>query len=72
MPYINVKLIPDERLDAAKKDELIARLTAAVSATLGKDPAMTWVTIDEVAPENWGVGGQSVAARRHAIDDKPG
>jgi 4-oxalocrotonate tautomerase len=31
---------------------------------LGKNPATTVVIIEEVEADNWGVGGETVAARR--------
>ncbi len=58
MPLINVKLLRDDSLSPQKKAELIKRLTETVADTLGKNPASTWVTIEEVEAENWGVGGK--------------
>jgi 4-oxalocrotonate tautomerase len=31
---------------------------------LGKPPASTYVVIDEISTDNWGVGGESLTARR--------
>ena len=31
---------------------------------LGKNPATTVVTIDELDTDNWGVGGESITVRR--------
>ncbi|MGD8416731.1 MAG: tautomerase family protein, partial [Pseudomonadales bacterium] len=31
---------------------------------LGKDPATTFVVVEEVSTDNWGVAGQSVTDRR--------
>lgn len=33
---------------------------------LGKSPATTVVVIEEVETDNWGIGGESVTARRKA------
>lgn len=59
MPYINVRIAKEET-SAEKKAELIEAITELVAKTLGKNPATTNVVIDEVDPENWGVGGRTV------------
>lgn len=56
MPYVNVK-ITREGATAAQKAELIAGITDLLVKVLDKDPATTFVLIDEVALEDWGVGG---------------
>ena len=63
MPYVNVK-ITREGASAAQKAELIAAITDALVRILAKDPATTFVVIDEVALEDWGVGGLPVAEYR--------
>ena len=62
MPYINIKVANDE-LDPTLKSELIARMTEVVAEVLGKDPATTFVVIEEIGTDNWGVGGKSVSDR---------
>lgn len=56
MPYVNVK-ITREGATAAQKTEIIAGVTDLLVKVLDKDPATTFVLIDEVALEDWGVGG---------------
>ncbi|RPF44939.1 4-oxalocrotonate tautomerase [Streptomyces sp. Ag109_G2-6] len=56
MPYVNVK-ITREGATAAQKAEIIASVTDLLVKVLDKDPATTFVLIDEVALEDWGVGG---------------
>lgn len=63
MPYVNIKITPDGATPE-KKAELIAGVTALLRDTLGKNPATTVVVIDVVETENWGIGGETVAARR--------
>lgn len=63
MPYINIQ-ITREGVTAEQKAELIARATAMMVDVLGKDPATTFVIIDEVETDNWGVAGQTVTALR--------
>jgi 4-oxalocrotonate tautomerase len=62
MPFINVKLagIPPTQ---QQKAEIIAEFTNTLSRVLGKNPATTFVIIEEVPAENWGIGGQTVAER---------
>jgi len=43
-----------------QKTQLIAGITQLLVEVLGKNPASTHVVIEEISPENWGVGGQSV------------
>jgi 4-oxalocrotonate tautomerase len=63
MPYVNIKVTPDG-LTAEKKAELIKGVTDLLAEVLGKNPATTVVTIDEVATDNWGIGGETVTERR--------
>ena len=61
MPYVNIRITPGA--SQAQKEELIAGTTELLVRVLDKNPATTFVVIDEVAREDWGVGGQSLAAR---------
>ena len=63
MPYVNIK-ITKEGATADQKAELIKGVTDLLSRVLGKNPATTVVTIDELATDNWGVGGEPVTVRR--------
>ena len=60
MPYVNIKLTPPG-VSAEKKAEVIAGVTKVLQDVLGKKPELTFVVIDEVEPEDWGIGGRSVA-----------
>jgi 4-oxalocrotonate tautomerase len=64
MPLVNIKVLKEDRLTPDKKAELIARVTETVADALGKNAAATWVTIDEVSTDNWGIGGETLSARR--------
>ena len=64
MPLVNIKVLKEDELPAEKKAELIDNVTRAVAETLGKNPAATWVTIDEVSTDNWGIGGETISERR--------
>jgi len=43
---------------------LIAGVTELLCEVLGKNPATTVVTIDEVDTDNWGIVGETVTERR--------
>ena len=65
MPYVNIKVTREQGGPTVKqKKELIARTTRMLQEVLDKDPATTFVIIDEVETDNWGVGFESVTERR--------
>ena len=72
MPFINIR-ITREGATAEQKAELIRGATELLVRVLNKNPATTFVVIDEVETDNWGVGGQSVTALRKAasLGSKP-
>lgn len=63
MPYVNIK-VTDENVTNEQKQILIQETTEMLSRVLGKDPATTFVVIDEVSLNNWGVSGKPVAELR--------
>lgn len=63
MPYVNIR-ITREGVTPAQKAELIRGTTELLVRVLGKNPATTHVVIDEVALEDWGVGGLPVTEFR--------
>jgi 4-oxalocrotonate tautomerase len=65
MPFVNIKITRDG-VTPEKKAEVIRRVTQVMVDVLGKNPATTMVLIEETETENWGVGGETVAARRKA------
>lgn len=56
MPYIHIQVTPGN-VTAEQKRRLIAGATRLMVDVLEKDPATTFVLIDEIDPDNWGVGG---------------
>ncbi len=66
MPYVNIK-ITREGATAKQKQELIKGVTDLLAGVLHKTPATTFVVIDEVALEDWGVGGLPVEAYRRTL-----
>jgi len=65
MPYVNIR-ITREDATPEQKAELIGGVTDLLRRVLGKNPATTVVTIDEVDFENWGIGGLPVLDYRAA------
>ena len=63
MPYVNIR-ITREGATPEQKAKLIEGVTRLLKETLGKNPATTVVTIDEVETDNWGIGGETVTERR--------
>lgn len=59
MPYVNIK-ITQEGATADQKAQLIKGVTTLLETVLQKNPATTVVVIDEVAMEDWGIGGLPV------------
>ena len=63
MPYVNIK-VTREDVTANQKAELIGGVTDLLVRVLNKSPATTFVVIDEVALEDWGIGGVPVEQYR--------
>ena len=51
MPYVNIKITREG-------------VTHLLHKELGKNPETTFVVIDEVDTDNWGIGGESITVRR--------
>lgn len=60
MPYVNVRIAKEDGVTAEKKRTLIQKITQLLADELGKNPASTTVVIDELDPDNWGFGGETV------------
>ena len=63
MPYANIR-ITRTGVTAAQKAEVIKGVTEILVKVLGKDPQSTFVVIDEVETDNWGIAGETITARR--------
>ncbi len=63
MPYVNIR-ITREGATIAQKAALIAGFTDLLTKVLNKNPATTFVVIDEVGLDDWGVGGLPVEQYR--------
>ncbi|EKO3561655.1 4-oxalocrotonate tautomerase family protein [Vibrio fluvialis] len=63
MPYINVK-VTDDGVTKEQKQAIIKGCTQLMVNILNKNPEKTFVVIDEVNTDNWGVGFDQVTELR--------
>ena len=63
MPYVNIKVTRDG-VTREQKEKLIQGATQLLVDVPGKNPATTVIVIDEVETDKWGIGGESITARR--------
>jgi len=65
MPYVSIKITKEGGPNGTgptpeEKAELISGTTELLARVLNKNPSTTFVVIDEVALEDWGIGGLPV------------
>ena len=63
MPYVHIQ-ITREGATPEQKAELIRGTTELLVRVLNKNPATTFVVIEEVDTDNWGIGGETVTTLR--------
>jgi len=63
MPYVNIR-VTNEGVTPEQKLQLIEGATDLLSRVLNKNPATTFVIIDEVETDNWGVNRENVTTLR--------
>lgn len=66
MPYVNIKITREGGTTTDQKKALIKGVTDLLESTLQKKPTTTFVVIDEVELEDWGVGGLPVEEFRRS------
>ncbi|MDN3522426.1 2-hydroxymuconate tautomerase [Halomonas ramblicola] len=66
MPIVTIRLI--EGRSAAQKEALIEKVTAACVEAVDCSPESVRIMLDDMAPQDFGIAGQSLA-RRRADDD---
>ncbi len=66
MPYVHIQ-VTDEGVSKDQKAQLIKGATDLLVDVLDKQPATTFVVIEEVKMENWGVGGLPVQEYRASL-----
>ena len=73
MPYVNIKVTQEGGPNGTgpsdeEKAQLVQGATDLLFQVLGKSPSTTFVVIDEVPLENWGISGKQVSVIRAASD----
>jgi 4-oxalocrotonate tautomerase len=63
MPYVHIQ-ITREGVTAEQKEALIEGTTDLLARVLKKNPAQTFVVIEEVNSDNWGIAGMTVTKYR--------
>ncbi len=63
MPYVNIK-VTNEGVTAEQKKQLIQGATQLLVKVLDKNPKTTFVVIDEIETDNWGIGFDQVTELR--------
>jgi 4-oxalocrotonate tautomerase len=63
LPFVNIR-ITNEGATTEQKQRLIKGVTDLLADVLGKNRKTTFVIIDEVETDNWGIGGESVTELR--------
>jgi len=65
MPYVNIRITREkEPVTPEQKQQLIAGVTDLLKQVINRGPATTVVVIDEIDTDNYGIGGESITARR--------
>ena len=62
MPYVNIKVTPPG-LTREQKKKVIAGVTQVLVDVLDKNPATTFIVIDEVETDNLGLNGMTTTDR---------
>jgi 4-oxalocrotonate tautomerase len=62
MPFVNIRILAGH--SQARKDEIARRVSAAVSEVAQVPRDVVWVVFEDVATDDWFVGGTSVTELR--------
>jgi 4-oxalocrotonate tautomerase len=63
MPYVKIE-VTREGVTREQKKALIKGVTDLITDVLNKDPQLTHIVIQEVAPDDWGFAGEQVSVLR--------
>lgn len=59
MPYVNLKLVKGQTTPE-QRQKIIGGLTDLIVTVMGRERKFTVITLDELEPNQWAVGGQSL------------
>lgn len=62
MPFVTIQVTGD-KVTKEQSEALISQTTKMIKDVLNKDPEITWVVIEEVPTDKWGIGGESFQTR---------
>ncbi len=62
MPFVNIRILKGQSQE--RKDEIARRVSAAISEVAGLPKDVIWVVFEDVATDDWFVGGTSVTEIR--------
>ena len=65
MPYVNIK-ITKEATTKEQKQKLVSGVTELLEKILGKNPKTTFVIIEEIPCDNWGIDNTLVSDKRQS------
>jgi 4-oxalocrotonate tautomerase len=60
MPFVNIRILAGH--SQARKDEIADRVSTAISEVAQVPKDVVWVVFEDVATDDWFVGGTSVTA----------
>lgn len=66
MPHLRLSLSDEATADLTDLPALAAALTALTARTLHKDPSLTTLRVDRIAPGHWFAAGQPLPAGQRA------
>lgn len=66
MPYVNIKITREGGTTREQKAALIKGVTDLLVTVLDKSPSSTFVVVDEVDLDNWGIAGLPVNEYRRS------
>ncbi|MBV7263361.1 4-oxalocrotonate tautomerase family protein [Photobacterium sp. WH24] len=63
MPIVNIQYI--DSITDHQKRQVIEQVTEIMVKVLNKKPESTYIVLQKIETENWGVNGQTVSDRRN-------
>lgn len=68
MPFVNIRVTKEAKpVSTEQKKELINGVSDLLVRVLGKNKASIVVIIDEIEPDNYGLGGKTISEVRKSL-----